>query len=49
MNIIQYLDNNLLNRLQEFDGEVYTHDVPASSPVSADQLVAAGKLSYAHD
>ena len=53
MNIIQYLDNNLLNRLQEFDGEVYTHetthDVPASFPVSADQLVAAGKLSYAHD
>ena len=35
MNIIQYLDNNLLNRLHEFDGEVYTHDVPASFPVSA--------------
>ena len=49
MNIIQYLDKDQLNRPQEFDGEVYTHDVPASFPVSADQLVAAGKLSYAHD
>ena len=40
MNIIQYLDNDHeLNRLQESDGEVYTHDVPASSPVSADQLI----------
>ena len=39
MNIIQYLDNDQLNRPQEFDGEVYTLDVPASSPVSADQLV----------
>ena len=32
MNVIQYLDNDQLNRLQESDGEVYTHDVPASSP-----------------
>ena len=39
MNIIQYLDNDQLNRPQEFDGEVYTPDVPASSPVSADQLI----------
>ena len=39
MNIIQYLDNDQLNRPQEFDGEVYTLDVPASSPVSADQLI----------
>ena len=36
MNIIQYLDNDQLNRPQESDGEVYTNDVPASSPVSAD-------------
>ena len=49
MNIIQYLDKDQLNRPQESYGEVYTHDVPASFPVSADQLVAAGKLSYAHD
>ena len=39
MNIIQYLDNDQLNRSQEFDGEVYTPDVPASSLVSADQLI----------
>ena len=39
MNIIQYLDNDQLNRPQEFDGEVYTLDVPASSPASADQLI----------
>ena len=39
MNIIQYLDKDQLNRPQEFDGEVYTPDVPASSPVSADQLI----------
>ena len=39
MNIIQYLDNDQLNRPQEFDGEVYTLDVPASSLVSADQLI----------
>ena len=39
MNIIQYLDNDQLNRPQESDGEVYTHDVPASSLVSADQLI----------
>ena len=39
MNIIQYLDNDQLNRPQEFDGEVYTLDVPASSLVPADQLI----------
>ena len=39
MNIIQYLDNDQLNRPQEFDGEFYTPDVPASFPVSADQLI----------
>ena len=39
MNIIQYLDNDQLNRPQESDGEAYTHVVPASSPVSADQLI----------
>ena len=39
MNIIQYLDNDQLNQAHESDGEVYTHDVPASSPVSADQLI----------
>ena len=39
MNIIQYLDNDQLNRPQESDGEVYTNDVPASSPISADQLI----------
>ena len=39
MNIIQYLDNDQLNRPQESDGEVYTHDVRASSPVSADHLI----------
>ena len=39
MNIIQYLDNDQLNRPQESDGEVYTHDVRASSPLSANQLI----------
>ena len=39
MKIIQYLHNDQLNRPQESDGEVYTHDVPSSSPVSADQLI----------
>ena len=39
MNIIQYLDNDQLNRPQEFDGEVYTLDVPAIFLVSADQLI----------
>ena len=39
MNIIQYLDKDQLNRPQESYGEVYIHDVPASSPVSADQLI----------
>ena len=39
MNIIQYLDNDQLNRPQESDGEVYTHDVLASCPVSANQLI----------
>ena len=39
MNIFQYLDNDQLNRPQESDGEVYTHDVPASSPVTAAQLI----------
>ena len=39
MNIIQYLDNDQLNRPQESNGEVYTHDVPSSSQVSADQLI----------
>ena len=39
MNIIQYLGNDQLNRPQESGGEVYTHDVPASSPVSADQQI----------
>ena len=39
MSIIQYLDNDQLNRPQESNGEVYTHDVPSSSQVSADQLI----------
>ena len=38
-NFIQYLDNDQLNRPQDFDGEVYTHDVAAISSVSADQLI----------
>ena len=38
MNIITHLDNDQLNRPQASDGEVYTHDVPATSPVSAYQL-----------
>ncbi|CAH3143603.1 unnamed protein product [Porites evermanni] len=33
------LDCNLVDSKKESDGEVYTHDVPASSPVSADQLI----------
>ena len=47
MNIIQYLDNDQLNRPQEFDGEVYTPDVPASSPVSADQLIKSFPCVFA--
>ena len=47
MNIIQYLDNDQLNRPQEFDGEVYTHDVLASSPVSADQLIKSSPRVFA--
>ena len=39
MSIIRYLDNDQLKRPQESDGEVYTHDVRASSPVSADHLI----------
>ena len=39
MNIIQYLDNDHLNRPRESDAEVYTYDVPASSLVSADRLI----------
>ena len=38
MNIIAYLDNDQLNRPQASEGGVYTHDVPATSPVAADQL-----------
>ena len=38
MNVIYYLDNDQLNRLQESDGEVYTHDVPASSPPSPSEI-----------
>ena len=38
MNIITYLDNDQLNRPQASQGGVYTHAVPATSPVSADQL-----------
>ena len=47
MNIIQYLDNDQLNRPQEFDGEVYTLDVPASSLVSADQLIKSSPRVFA--
>ena len=39
MNIIRCLDIDQLNRPQASDSEVYTHDVPATSPVSADQLL----------
>ena len=47
MNIIQYLDNDQLNRPQESYGEVYIHDVPASSPVSADQLIKSFPCVFA--
>ena len=47
MNIIQYLDNDHLNRPQESDGEVYTHDFPAISPVSADQLIKSFPCVFA--
>ena len=47
MNIIQYLDNDQLNRPQEFDSEVYTHDIRASSPVSADQLIKSFPCVFA--
>ena len=39
MNITHYLGNDQLNRPQESDGDVYTHDVRASSPVSAGHLI----------
>ena len=39
MNIIKCLDNDQLNRPQAPDSEVYTHDVPATSPIAADQLL----------
>ena len=39
VNIIKCLDNDQLNRPQAPDSEVYTHDVPATSPVAADQLL----------
>ena len=48
MNIIQYLDNDQLNRPQEFDGEAYTHNVLASSPVSADQLIKSFPRVFAN-
>ena len=35
MNINTNLDNDQLNRPQAFEGGVYTHDVTATSPVSA--------------
>ena len=47
MNIIQYLDNDQLNRPQESGSELYTHDVPASSPVSADQLIKSFPCVFA--
>ena len=37
MNIITYLDNDQLNRPQASEGGIHTHDVPATSPVSAYQ------------
>ena len=48
MNIIQYLDKDQLNRPQEFDGEAYTHNVLASSPVSADQLIKSFPRVFAN-
>ena len=49
MNIIQYLDNDQLNRRQEFDGEAYTHThVLASSPVSPDQLIKSFPRVFAN-
>ena len=48
MNIIQYLDKDQLNRPQEFDGEAYTHNVPASSPVCADQLIKSFPRVFAN-
>ena len=47
MNIIQYLDNDQLNRPQESYGEVYIHDVPASSPISTDQLIKSFPCVFA--
>jgi len=47
MNIIQYLDNDQLNRPRESDGEVYIHDVPATSPISADQLIKSFPCVFA--
>ena len=47
MNIIQYLDNDQLNRPHESYGEVYIHDVPASSPISADQLIKSFPCVFA--
>ena len=38
MNIITYQDNDQLNRPQASKGGIYTHDVRATSPVSAYQL-----------
>ena len=38
MNIITYQDNDQLNRPQASEGRIYTHDVRATSPVSAYQL-----------
>ena len=47
MNIIQYLDKDQLNRPQESYGEVYIHDVPASSPISTDQLIKSFPCVFA--
>ena len=38
MNIITYQDNDQLNRPQASKGGIYTHGVPATSPVSAYQV-----------
>ena len=38
MNIITYQDNDQLNRPQASEGGICTHDVRATSPVSAYQL-----------
>ena len=40
VNIMKFLDNDQLNRPQAPDSEVYTHDIPATSPVAADQLLS---------